>query len=35
MAGTLTKSKVMDMVSSRFYLPDETMVELNVGPAME
>jgi hypothetical protein len=31
----LQKSKVMEMVQSRFYSLDETMVKLNVGLAME
>jgi hypothetical protein len=35
MAGTFKKSKVMKMVSSRFYWLDETMVELYVGLAVQ
>jgi hypothetical protein len=31
----IQKSKVMEMVSSRFYLQDETMVMLYVGLALE
>jgi hypothetical protein len=29
------KSKVMEMGSSRFYSLNETVIELNLGPAME
>jgi hypothetical protein len=35
MADHNQKSKVIEMGSSRFYLLDETMVRLYVGPAMK